>query len=418
MKRALAVLSLAALVMALFGGCNNSDPVYGDYDLKFRGYLARAKQTIGKEIIKVERLSEQFTVPQKLIIKGTPYEVGLTIGHIGRQAKARLPMLAENERIRNQQVAELYRRIYPQHLELVRGVAAAYEQPAEDIDLAVFDRSFTPQLWCGLLQNERFYQTTSFGKLGDPTQSHHCSVASYFTNGHQLVGRNFDISSDRPHYFRTLEMVGTYKTMGHTVYDITGELDDGINEKGLSLCVTANVSLRRGADGWIPDTKAYASREPYPHPAIPMWHMMQIVMQTCATVDEALALLRTVQLYFLEEGSHWLLADATGKAVVVEWTAGDHRLLVFDQGGPYELLTNCAFQEGEEALLACPRYRRAKPLLEKGVHNTADMLEVMKVMRVVAGPGRSLWTSIMDLNSRTFEVRYFKEFERKYEFGF
>jgi hypothetical protein len=153
--------------------------------------------------------------------------------------------------------------------------------------------------------------------------------------------------------------------------------------------------------------------------------MTQVVLQTCATVDEALALLRTVRVWFPAtwrglalEGSHWLLADATGKAVVVEWTPGDHRLLVFDRPGPYELLTNLTFQEGEEFLAeTCPRYGRARPLLERGVRDTADMLEVMTAMRVT-GPGRSLWISVMDLNGRTFEVRYFKEFDRKYEFGF
>jgi hypothetical protein len=117
-------------------------------------------------------------------------------------------------------------------------------------------------------------------------------------------------------------------------------------------------------------------------------------------------------------GTHWLLADATGKAVVVEWSADDHRLLVFDKPGPHELLTNLTFQEGEEFLAeTCPRYAKAKPLLEEGVRDPADMLEVMKTMRVT-GPGRSLWISVMDLNARTFEVRYFKEFDRKYEFRF
>jgi hypothetical protein len=67
----------------------------------------------------------------------------------------------------------------------------------------------------------------------------------------------------------------------------------------------------------------------------------------------------------------------------------------------------------------CPRYLKAKPLLERGVSDTTGMLEVMKAMRVT-GPrsSRSLWISVMDLNARSFEVRYFKEFDRKYEFSF
>jgi predicted choloylglycine hydrolase len=410
MKRALCVLAVIAIaIVATFRGTAPSAArIYDEYDRQFRDYLDQAIRLVGRETIKVERLSDEYTIPQKLTIQGTPYEIGLTIGHIGRQAKAPLPLLAQNRHALNEKVAELYRRIYPQDLELVRGVADAYEQKANDIDLMLFASEFTPSLWMGLFKHKRFYEATDFGKHGEPRPNHHCSAVSYFVGGRHLVGRHFDHASDRPTFFASVEMTGTYKVMGHTPYDITGELVDGMNEKGLSLCVTSNN------DG------KYATAEPYPEePAIVMWHMMLIVMQTCANVDEALELLRSVRVWFPEEGNHWLLADTSGKSVVVEWTPGDHKLVVFDKPGPYELLTNAALQEGEDFLVEnCPRYRKAKPLLENSVRNAAEMLEVMNAMRITGGPGRSLWTTIMDLNGRTFEVRYFKEFERKYKFGF
>jgi len=200
-------------------------------------------------------------------------------------------------------------------------------------------------------------------------------------------------------------MKGSYKVMGHTIYDISSWAVDGINEKGLALCVT---------------TAYGAATEPYPRePAILLGHMCQIVMQTCANVDEALALLRTVRVWFPYEVNHCLIADSSGKSVVVEWNPSDYKLLVYDKPGPWELLTNTPLQEGEEALLKkCFRYAKARPMLEKGIRNTEDMLEVMKAMRVIPRPAGTLWTSIMDLNARTFEIRYFKEFERKYEFKF
>jgi hypothetical protein len=427
-KRALAIFSLivVALVVANFGWRMDPERVYREYDRKFRAYLAEATQIAGKETIKVERLSDQFTVPQKLTIKGTPYEIGLTIGHVGKQAKARLPLVDETNRELNQKLAELYRKIHPQQLDVVRGVAEVYGQPAEQIDLVLFERDFTSDLWCNLLQHERFYRETDFAKQDPSAEKYGCSVASYYVNGHQIVGRNFDLPSDRPHYFTSLEMAGAYRVMGHTVYDLTGEIVDGINEKGFSLSMASNVGVQRAKGDWNVDEQKYASREPYPRePAVVFWHMTQVVMQTCATVDEALALLRAVRVWFPAnwrgltlEGSHWLLADATGKAVVVEWTPGDHQLLVFDKPGPHELLTNLTFQEGEDFLAkTCPHYRKARPLLERGVRDTTDMLEVMKSMRDT-GAGRSLWISVMDLNARSFEVRYFKEFDRKYEFSF
>ena len=103
MKRALAVLLVlaVALAVALPARPWSADRVYAEYDRDFRAYLAEATRVVGKETVKVERLSDRFTVPQKLTIQGTPYEIGLTIGHIGRQAKARLPVLAEADRALN-----------------------------------------------------------------------------------------------------------------------------------------------------------------------------------------------------------------------------------------------------------------------------------------------------------------------------
>jgi hypothetical protein len=417
---------VVALVVANFGWRTDPEQVYREYDRKFRAYLAKATQIVGKETIRVERLSDQFTVPQKLTIKGTPYEIGLTIGHIGKQAKEHLPLVDETNRDLNQKLTELYRKINPQHLDMVRGVAEAYEQLPEQIDLVLFERDFTSDLWCNLLQHERFYRETDFDKQDASAEKYGCSVASYYVKGHQIVGRNFDLPSDRPTYFTDLQMAGAYRVMGHTVYDLTGEMNDGINEKGFSLSVAGNVGSQ-WAKGDLTGAKlAYTSRDPYPRePAVVFWRMTQVVLQTCATVDEALALLRAVRVWFPAtfrgmtlEGSHWMLADATGKAVVVEWTPGDSQLLVYDKPGPYELMTNFSFQDGEEFIAkTCLHYRKAKPLLERGVSDTADMLEVMKAMRVT-GPGRSLWISVMDLNARSFEVRYFKEFDRKYEFSF
>jgi hypothetical protein len=72
----------------------------------------------------------------------------------------------------------------------------------------------------------------------------------------------------------------------------------------------------------------------------------------------------------------------------------------------------------EKARSACPHYRKAKPLLENGVRSTAEMFQLMDSIRETSGGSRTLWTSVMDLNARTMEVRYLKEFDRKYDFRF
>jgi hypothetical protein len=206
MKRRVAVLAvlLIGLSVAFLGYRWNSDrtgdeydQLYAEYDWEFRAGVAQARQIVGKETIKVERLSDQFTVPQKLTIQGTPYEIGLTIGHIGKQAKAHLPLLEETHGAANQKLADLYQRIYPEQLEVVRGVADAYGEPADQIDLVLFERDFTSDFWCDLLQHERFYRVTDFAKQGETAEKYGCSVASYYASGHQIAGRNFDLPSER-----------------------------------------------------------------------------------------------------------------------------------------------------------------------------------------------------------------------------
>src|SRR5689334_15049341 len=91
----LITLSVLLAEYCLGASAPNIDPVYSQYEKDLRVYLAKATKLVGKEVIKVEPLSEQFTVPRKLSIKGTPYELGLTLGQIGKQAGFRLPLLTE-----------------------------------------------------------------------------------------------------------------------------------------------------------------------------------------------------------------------------------------------------------------------------------------------------------------------------------
>src|SRR4029078_5135110 len=146
----------------------------------------------------------------------------------------------------------------------------------------------------------------------DPSaEKYGCSVASYYVNGHSIVRRNVTLPSAGPTYFTDLEMAGTYRVMGHTGYDLTGEMNDGINEKGFSLSVAGNVGTQWWKGDSTGDRIKYTSRAPYPRePAVVFWQMTQLVMQTCATVDEALALLRAVRVWF----------PANFRGMTLEWS--------------------------------------------------------------------------------------------------
>jgi predicted choloylglycine hydrolase len=384
------------------------DRLYADYDRNFRDYLANAVKALGKETIVLERLSNRFTVPQKLDIHGTAYEVGYTIGHIARQYNRILPSISKkpaNKKL-NQKIVDMYRKIYPQYLDIVKGIADAYNTEFDQVDLVHMEFNFFHDLWFNLLRYRDFYTLTDFGTFGDTSPSTNCSVASYYTGKRQIVGRNFDNPSDRPHFFATTQITGCYKVMAHIVYFIGHWVADGINEKGLAICAAAN-------------SEEYFWTEDYPdEPAVFLGYIPQIILDTCATVDEAIEKIRSVRVWFPNEGIHWLIADPSGKSVIVEFDQ-DRNMVVMDRNAPYELMTNLALQKGEDYVMRnCTRYRTAKSMLEAGIGNTADMLRVMSAIRQTSDNSHTLWTSIMDLNNRTLEIHYRKEYNKKYKFGF
>ena len=60
--------------------------------------------------------------------------------------------------------------------------------------------------------------------------------------------------------------------------------------------------------------------EAYPEePAIQVIHMVRIALETCATVEEAVALFQSVRIWFPVEVNHILLADKMGNSAVIEF---------------------------------------------------------------------------------------------------
>jgi hypothetical protein len=177
---------------------------------------------------------------------------------------------------------------------------------------------------------------------------------------------------------------------------------------------SAPLSISQASNG-----EEYFWQDPYPgEPAAFSSKMARILMDTCATVDEAVGLIGSVRIWFPNQGLHWLIADSSGKSVIVEFDL-NRRMVVFDRQGPFELVTNTALQKGEDyVILNCWRYRTAKPMLECGIQSNEAMINVMKAVRQTTGGGRSLWTSVMDLKQLSYEAHYLKEYDRKYQFGF
>ncbi|MDY7041736.1 MAG: C45 family peptidase, partial [Chloroflexota bacterium] len=181
-------------------------------------------------------------------------------------------------------------------------------------------------------------------------------------DGRPIVGRNYD-------YFHDIseEVATTYRTYPEGRYASLGDCDiwvgrdDGLNEAGLFVGM---------ASSFLPGVQ----------PGPTFWFIMRMILDRCATVDEGLEL-----MYNVPHAGSWtyLLADRSGKAVVVEPTVEGIELRYPEDG--LLVMTNhavCPAWAGKENFLppdSHPRYDRLRQLL--GGDKLIDVEDVKQALR-------------------------------------
>jgi predicted choloylglycine hydrolase len=383
------------------GGPNQAagdDPktqLYQHYDDVFKVLLSQATEQMGKEVLKYESLMPGL-LPKKVTVRGSQYEFGYLVGLIAREAGQNLNRRTESDAEINRSIAAMYRDVYPQYLEKARGIAAAYGMSLDDVDLRSLEYDFEAKLWWDLFKYSQFNDLTKFS--GPVTQ---CSLLSYYLESARkhLVGRNFDNPADRPVFLIVSSLDGVYRTIGNSVYQLHQWMPDGINEKGLFVGVASVVDPPKYA-AWK-DTNAYPDK-----PSIQAVHLLRIILDSCATVDEALNLIRKVNVWFPVEMNHFMIADSQGNSVVVEFDQ-KRSPLVFPRQSPFLVLTNTALQEGTAyAYSSCWRYRTGTDMLTKGISSLGSLAQVVGAIQVRSGPTRTLWSVLTDLTRKEFVVAY------------
>jgi predicted choloylglycine hydrolase len=367
------------------------------FDNRFKEILERVTTIAGRRIFTYAPLNDtvltrQVTIDSDYYSLG--YQTGLMAREIGQSPRRR----SDADRALNERIAAMYADLYPQHLEKARGIASAFGLTLDDLDLRYLERDFYINLYWVLFNYESFrssgFQTLSTGG---------CSIlAVHPPGGPSLVGRNFDYGYNVPRFLMVSNIAGVYRSIGNTGWAWNHWIMDGINEKGLFIGVATNQS---------PAEYGRLGNQPYPgDPAVNAHHMMSIVLDSCATADEALRLIGRMRVWFSDEFLHFMIADAAGVSVVVEFDASG-RLVPFVAARDYQVVTNTSLQIGEANVAAqCWRFARATNALSTTSVRSLDAL--LAINRSVSHPvpsAETLWISLCDLKRREMDVRFIEE---------
>ena len=198
-----------------------------------------------------------------------------------------------------------------------------------------FVRAYFPSAIVPIVESvKRWYLPRQIQTLDDPKAAHHCSTVSLRSEpGHPFFGRNFDYGNDACLIVRVHDERGVASI---AVIDLAylnlnrGDLDqtslvarlpllfapyyvmDGMNRQGLAV-----------ADMSVPAAQAPTANG---KPSIIQSTLMRLILDEAASVDEALAIVRSYNVHFVQHPEHLMIADATGRSVVVEFVASEVRV--------------------------------------------------------------------------------------------
>jgi len=227
-------------------------------------------------------------------LSGTYYDMGFQYGTVLYKQGFRVSEQSSERLSLGKECEKEVKRIFPQILDEIQGFADACHGSYDQL--------------AALILSVGAFKPTSAA----------CSVFAAFNGSDVVFGRNYDF------YYRFKEQSESYLTKPKDGYKSVGNSDifvgreDGVNEKGLAVAMTA-------------------VRPKTVKPGINFALATRYVLDKCATVEEGLSVLSDA--HFLTT-NNYLLADKGGNMAVVEASPDKVRVRRPEEGNKFIVCTN------------------------------------------------------------------------------
>lgn len=147
---------------------------------------------------------------------------------------------------------------------------------------------------------------------------------------------------------------------------------------------------------------------------------IRLVLDKAATIDEAVELLRKYNIYFSGDVTcHFLIADATGKSVIVEYY--DNGLQVVESDTDYQIASNFIAYHGlniGEGYTEFDRYDAVEKVLQN--NNTVTVEDCEKLLNTVGiydGETDKLqWSVVYNLTDKTGRIWPYRDTGEAWDF--
>ena len=343
-----------------------------------------------------------------LVLRGTNEQIGRALAELGKERYG-VRLDAAKDPLQVRAMRTFLERNDPILLDRMRGVAAA------------FGKSIDDDAW-------------DFTNLGFTDLRAGCSIAhlppSSTVNGKSVVSRDYDFTTGalsfgflppgmlhptaRP-YLLELHPDRGYASLAMVAYDLLSGVLDGINSEGLTVTLAMDDEIF-----------SHSPTEPTRGPAVGLGELqtLRLLLDTCATVDDAKQTLRATKQYYQYVPVHYLIADRNGNAFVWEYSESHNKEYIVENPGQPLVMTNFTLHKQLEdgkppsAEKARPTCRRYAYLTEKlaagklddatirGFHQNVDA-QMSQAADPNRPPERTFWHAFYYPEDRRVRVSYY-----------
>src|SRR4029453_7016368 len=206
-----------------------------------------------------------------------------------------------------------------------------------------------------------------------------------------------------------------YASIAMVAYDLLSGVLDGMNSEGLTVTLAMD-------DEQFSHGKTEATREP----AVGLGELqtLRLLLDTCATVEEAKQTLLATKQYYQYVPIHYLIADRNGKAFIWEYSEFHNKEYVLESPGQPLVMTNFTLHtqledgklpSAEKARPVCKRYAYLREKLAtgdlddkaiRGFHQKVDA-QLSQAADTSRPPIRTFWHAFYYPEDRRVRLSYY-----------
>jgi penicillin V acylase-like amidase (Ntn superfamily) len=259
-----------------------------------------------------------------LLLRGTNVEIGRALAEIAAERYGARPEPSRDP-LRTRAKRLYLEKNYPILYDRMRGVAEAFGQDVADDSTVLSEVGFTElRAGCSIVHLPR--TTTADGK-SVVSRDYDYSTGS-LTFGELAPGMLHPTA--RP-YLIEMHPERGYASLAMVAYEMLSGALDGINSEGLTVTMAMDDELF---------TKYKLEPTFSAQPGLGVLQMMRMLLDTCATVEEAKEALLTTKQYYEYVPVHYLIADRFGNSFVWEYSEAHNKEYIFENPGKPLVLTN------------------------------------------------------------------------------